>query len=128
MKADIEGGGKNMSSLHAFILNSKCAKIVWRPGCARTRKGILSVPLDSQRHSGRLEKEQSLTPLAAVMCVLQLGGRGRNTDRNRKGELEGGVGIFYFKHFVQEIFMSKCTKKHWRPGSARTQLGSLRSP
>ena len=54
--------------------------------------------------------------------------RGRRTDRNRKGELEGGVGKFYFKHFVREIFMSKCTTNIWLPGSARTQLGSLSAP
>ena len=42
-----------------------------------------------------------------------------------KGELEGGVGKFYFKQLVQEILMSKCTKNIWRSGSARTPLGSL---
>ena len=74
VKADMEGGGEEyVINTCDFILNSKCAKIVWWPGCARTRKGILSVPLDSQRHSERSEKEHSLTPLTAVMCVLQLG-------------------------------------------------------
>ena len=29
---------------------------------------------------------------------------------NRKEELEGGVGKFYFKQLVQEIFMSDATK------------------
>ena len=43
-------------------------------------------------------------------------GRERRTDRNRKGELEGGVGEFYFKQLVQEIFMSKCTNKYLAAG------------
>ena len=127
----MEGGGEEyVITTCDFILNSKYAKIVWRPGCARTRKGILSVPLDSQRHSGRLEKEQSIPHTSSRSYVRFAGeeGRGKRTNRNRKGELEGVVGKFYFKHFVQEIFMSKCTKNIWLAGSARTQLGSLSAP
>ena len=75
-------------------------KIVWRLGCARARKGILSVPLDSQRHSGRSEKEQSLTPLAAVMCVLQLG---RDGEEGRtgigKGNWKEGQGNFILNNY-----------------------------
>ena len=79
-----------MSSLHDLILNSKCAKIVWRSGCARTRKGILSVPLDSQRHrpSGRLEKDQSIPHTSSRSYVrFAVGeGRGRRKDRDMKGD------------------------------------------
>jgi len=83
VKADMEGGGAEyVITTCDFILNSKCAKIVWRPGCARTRKEILSVPLDSQRHSGRLEKEQSLTPLRSYVRFAVGEGRG-NIERER---------------------------------------------
>ena len=45
-----------------------------------------------------------------------------------KGELEGGVGHFYFKQLLLEIVMSKCTKNIWRSGSARIPLGSPSAP
>ena len=85
-------GYDNFITTCDFILNSQCAKIVWRPDCALTRKEILSIPLDSQSHSGRPEKKQSLTPLAAVMGVLRLGmdGEGGRTGigkENRKEEI-----------------------------------------
>src|SRR5208282_2148292 len=92
LKGDMEGGGyDNFITTCDFILNSRCAKIVWRPDCALTRKGILSVPLDSQSHSGRPEKKQSLTTLAAVTGVLRLemdgeGGRTGIGKENRKEE------------------------------------------
>ena len=88
----MEGGGyDNFITICDFILNSQCAKIVWRPDCALTRKEILSIPLDSQSHSGRPEKKQSLAPPAAVMGVLRLGmdGEGGRTGigkENRKEE------------------------------------------
>ena len=92
VKGDMEGRGyDNFITTCDFILNSQRAKIVWRPDCALTRKGILSISLDSQRHSGRPEKKQSLTPLAAVIGVFAVwNGQRRRTDRNRKGEQEGG--------------------------------------
>ena len=57
---------------------------------ARTRKRILSVPLDSKKHSGRLVKENSLTPLAPVMFVLQLG-MDEEGGRTRIGKGRGGA-------------------------------------
>ena len=54
-------------------------------------QGILSIPLNSESHSGRPEKKQSLTPLAAAMGVLRLGideegGRTGIGKENRKEE------------------------------------------
>ena len=54
---------------------------------------ILSVLLDSQSHSGRPEKGQCLTPPSRSYGRVAVGeGGGRRTDRNMKGELEGGIG------------------------------------
>jgi len=90
VKGDMEGWGHD-NFITTFILHSKCANIVLRPGCPLTRKGILSIPLDSQSHSGRPEKEQSAIPLAAVMGILRLGmgldgGRTGIGKENRKEE------------------------------------------
>ena len=84
------GGYDNCITTCDFILNSQCAKIVWRPDCALTCKGILSIPPDLQRHSGRPEKKQSLTPLAAVMGVLRLGmdGEGGRTGIGKEKRKE----------------------------------------
>ena len=129
VKADMEGGERNMSSLQDFILNSKCAKIVWRPGCARTHKGLLSVPHRLAKPQWATREGTMLhTPSRSYGRVAVGEGGGRRTDRNMKEELEGGVGKFYFKQLLPDIFMSKFTKNIWRPGSARIPLGSLSAP
>ena len=81
-------GYDNFITTCDFILNSKCANIVWRSGCERTRKGILSVPMDSQSHATR-ERNNPLTPLAAVMGVCGL----EWTEKENGQEIERRTGM-----------------------------------
>src|SRR5208282_5197057 len=104
----------------------------------RLAVGLRSDPQGDIKHSPRLAKPQWATreetiphtPSRSYGRFAVGNGRRRRTDRNRKGEQEGGEK-FNFKQLLgllPEIFMSKCTKNICRPDTARTPLGSLNAP
>ena len=91
MKADMEGGGEaNVITKCDFVLKSKCAKLVWWPGCARTRKGILSIPIDSQTQWLIREGTIPLTYSRSYVRFAVGEVRRKRTDRNGKGNWKEG--------------------------------------
>src|SRR5208282_129950 len=99
----------------------------------RLAAGLRSDPQGDIKHSPRLAKTQWVTREETIPHTSSRSyghfavgnGRRRRTDRNRKGEKEGGDKL-NFKQLLgllPDIFMSKCTKNICRSGSARTPLG-----
>ena len=94
MKADMEGGGEEYDITTCdFILNSNCAKIVClAAGLCPDPQGAIKRFLTLAKPQWAI-REGTIPHISSHSYVrfAVVEGRGRRVDRNRKGELEGGL-------------------------------------